>query len=270
MSRPLHDLTLWNLSIAAGLILINAGISLLLRLKLERRLLWASLRTVGQLSLLGLVLKGVFELQHWAVIGGMMLFMTAVAGLTAVSRTSWRYPGIWRTGLLSAASASWLVTFITLAFVVPPSAWGEQPARYAIPLLGMVLGNTLNGLSLGLDNFLEQLQLQRDRVEMRLCLGATRWEAAREVVRQAVRTGMIPIINSMSIVGLVSLPGMMTGQLLAGAEPVTAVKYQIMIMFVIAAGTALGTMSGVLLSYSRLFNRRHFVNWHLLHRVQEG
>lgn len=253
----MYDLTLWNLAAAAALVLLNAGISLVLQLGLERRLLWASLRTVVQLALLGLVLQWIFTAEHWGFIGGMMVFMTGVAGYSAVARTERRYPGIWLNGMLAASTGSWLVTLFTLAFVVPPHVWSENPAQYAIPLLGMVLGNTLNGLSLGFDRFSEQLASRRGEVEMRLCLGATRWEAAREAVRDAVRTGLVPIINAMSVVGLVSLPGMMTGQLLAGEDPVSAVKYQIMIMFVIAAGTALGAMTAVLLSFHRLFNARH-------------
>ena len=265
----MYDLTLLNLSAAAALILINAGVSLVLKLELGRRLLWASLRTVVQLSLLGLILKWIFEAKHWAVVGGLMLFMTVVAGLSAVSRTERRYPGIWWNGMIAAATGAWVVTFFTLAFVIPPAAWSDKIGQYAIPLLGMVLGNTLNGLSLGLDRFAETLATKRDEIEMRLCLGATRWEAAREAIRHAIRTGMVPIINSMTVVGLVSLPGMMTGQLLAGAEPVSAVKYQIMIMFVIAAGTALGTVTAVLLSYRRLFDSRHRLCSDRLQRVND-
>ena len=95
----------------------------------------------------------------------------------------------------------------------------------------------------------------RDQVEAHLALGATRWEAARPLVQQAVRTGLIPTINAMMVVGIVSLPGMMTGQILAGADPVQAVKYQIVIMFLLASAAALGTVSVVLLSYSAAFQR---------------
>ena len=103
----------------------------------------------------------------------------------------------------------------------------------------MILGNSLNGTSLGLNSFTDALVAHRDRVEMVLAIGGTRWEAARQPVQHAVRTGMIPIINTMMVVGVVSLPGMMTGQLLSGTSPLEAVKYQIVIMFLIAAATAL-------------------------------
>src|SRR5262249_34387631 len=119
------------------------------------------------------------------------------------------------------------------------------------------VGNPLNGISLGLDRLGDELAGQRERVETLLCLGATRWEAAHSAIQTAVRTGMIPMINSMIVVGIVSLPGMMTGQLLSGVDPIQAVKYQIVILFLIAAGTALGTISVVLLSFRQLVNSRH-------------
>jgi putative ABC transport system permease protein len=129
---------------------------------------------------------------------------------------------------------------------------------------GMILGNTLNGISLGLDRLGSELAAKRAQVEALLALGATRWEAARHPIQEAVRTGLIPIMNSMMVVGIVSLPGMMTGQILAGASPLEAVKYQIVIMFLIASGTALGTVSVVLLSYRRLFNSSHQFLYHLV------
>ncbi len=152
-------------------------------------------------------------------------------------------------------ASSWLVAAIALGAIVRVHPWYRP--QYAIPLLGMILGNTLNGVSLGLDRLGGELSGRRDQVESLLALGASRWEAVREPIRQAVRTGLIPTINAMMVVGIVSLPGMMTGQLLAGTSPVEAVKYQVVIMFLIASGTALGTVSVVLLSYRRLFNEDH-------------
>jgi putative ABC transport system permease protein len=144
---------------------------------------------------------------------------------------------------------------IALTALVPVKPWYSP--QFAIPLLGMILGNTLNGISLGLDRLGGELASRRLHVESLLALGATRWEAARQPIQKAIRTGMIPIINAMMVVGIVSLPGMMTGQLLAGVSPIQAVRYQIVILFLIASGTALGTVSVVLLSYRWLFNDQH-------------
>jgi putative ABC transport system permease protein len=184
-----------------------------------------------------------------------MLFMTVMGGSVSIRRVHFRHPGIWLSSLTSVWASSWIMTAVALFLIVPVRPWYSP--QYAIPLLGMILGNTLNGISLGLDRLGGELAARRGQVETLLALGATRWEAARQPVQQAVRTGMIPIINSMMVVGIVSLPGMMTGQILAGASPLEAVKYQIVIMFLIASGTALGTVGVVLLSYLRLFDSDH-------------
>ena len=244
-----------RVGLAALLILINGGISLALKLGLERRLAGAAVATVVQLLLIGFVLDWIFRVNRWYLVLGLMVLMTIIAGSAAIRRTHIRYPGIWLSSIVSVWASSWLMAALALFVIVPVKPWYSP--QYAIPLLGMILGNTLNGISLGLDRLGSELAARRSQVEALLALGATRWEAARQPIQEAVRTGLIPIINSMMVVGIVSLPGMMTGQILAGASPLEAVKYQIVIMFLIASGTALGTVSVVLLSYRRLFNSSH-------------
>ncbi len=253
--KPYIELSYGQVAMAAGLVLINGAISVLLRLDLERRLLIAAVCTVVQLLLIGLVLEWVFRVDRWYVVLGMMTIMTVVAGVAATQRTRFRYPGMRSRSLLATWGSSWVVAAIALGAIVRVRPW--YTPQYAIPLLGMILGNTLNGVSLGLDRLGGELAARRDRVEGLLALGASRWEAASGPVREAVKTGLIPTINAMMVVGIVSLPGMMTGQLLAGTSPVEAVKYQVVIMFLVASGTALGTVSVVLLSYRRLFNDDH-------------
>jgi putative ABC transport system permease protein len=136
---------------------------------------------------------------------------------------------------------------------------GDSPwytPQYAIPLLGMLLGNTMSGISIALDRLTQSAWQQRGVIEARLILGARSSEAIGELRRQAIRSGLIPIINAMAAAGVVSLPGMMTGQILAGTPPVEAVKYQILIMFLIAVGTGLGTMAAVMIGSRRLFDER--------------
>ena len=244
-----------QVALATLLVLVNGAISWALGLGLERRLLLASVRTVVQLLLVGLVLDWIFGLSSAPAVVVWMVFMATVAGIAAVRRTGLRYPGIWTDSLLSIGVGSWTMTLIALRAIVRVEPWWEP--QYAIPLLGMILGNTLNGIALGLDRLGQELRTDRAGIETLLALGATRWEAARGPATRAVRTGMLPIVNSMMVVGLVSLPGMMTGQILAGVAPVVAVRYQIVILFLIAAGTALGTVGVVLLGARRLFDREH-------------
>jgi putative ABC transport system permease protein len=248
-------LDFWKLAAAASLVVVSAVISLLLRLGLEKRLIMAAVRTVVQLMLLGLVLRWVFAAGQWYFVVSLMATMTLIAGWAAVSRVERRYAGLLLDSVLAIWVSSWCVTAVALFHVVGVEPWYRP--QYAIPLLGMILHNTLNGISLGMDRFSSELAVKRAEVETLLALGATRWEAARGVIQEAVRTGMIPTINSMVVIGIVSIPGMMTGQLLAGVEPLQAGMYQMVIMFFIAAGASLGTVSVVLLGYHRLFTPEH-------------
>ncbi len=260
-----YQLSYFQIFLAALLIAINGAISLALQLGLQRQLLVASIRTVVQLLLIGLVLQWVFQLHQWPIVVALMLLMTLAAGIAAVRSSRQRYPLIYLNSIAAVLLSSWTVTGLALLAIVPVRPW--YTPQYAIPILGMILGNTLSGIALGLNRLGTELDVGRAQVETRLALGATRWEAARTPVREAVRTGMIPILNSMMTVGIVSLPGMMTGQILSGIPPIEAVKYQIAIMFLIAAGTALGTVGIVLLSYFRLFNTSHqFLAWRIEHR----
>ena len=177
------DLSFWQVAIATSLILISCAISLALQLGLERRLLLASVRTVVQLLLVGLILQWVFAPgRPWYVVLSIIAMMTLVAGISAVRRTERRYKGVWSDSVISMWASSWLVGVVALMGVIQVQQRGHPwyDPQYSIPLLGMILGNTLNGISLGLDRFGDELAGKRDQVETLLALGATRWEAARE------------------------------------------------------------------------------------------
>jgi putative ABC transport system permease protein len=248
------DLGPWQLAIAAGLILLNAGASVALKLGLERRLLLAATRSVVQLLLLGFVLQWVFRQEGWWAVLLLMLAMGLLAGFEAVRRTTRRMPGMLVSSMGVMLLTSMLITLYGLKAVIGVEHW--YTPQYAIPLLGMVLGNTLTGISLGLETVLEGYQRDRERIELLLAHGATVSEAARDVVRRAVRTGMIPILNSMIAAGAIHIPGMMTGQILAGEDPSSAARYQIFILFCIAGGVALGTMGVVFASRRLAFDAR--------------
>lgn len=248
-----------DLVVSAALVLIAGLISLALRLGLERRLALASARTIVQLLLIGYVLRYVFAVEELGLLAAIVAVMVLAAGRAAVSRSSRRFPGAYWRSFVTLATTGILTTLTVTTAIVGVTPWYKP--QYVIPLLGMVLGNGLTGISLCLDLLLERLSDGRGLVEMELSLGASRWEAARDAVGGAVRRGMIPIINAMMVVGIVSLPGMMTGQILAGADPYEAVKYQIVVMFMLAAGTSLGCIVMGLLVFRRLFNERHQLRW---------
>jgi len=160
-----------------------------------------------------------------------------------------------------------IVTIFALTTQLKPDPWFDP--RYAIPLLGMILGNTMTGISLGLNTLIGNAVREKVAIEARLALGHDIHKAFGDIVRDAVRTGLIPIINAMSAAGVVSLPGMMTGQILGGVPPVEAVKYQILIMFLIAGGTAIGLISAVYSGAWRLTDKRHRLRLDRLNAAQE-
>ncbi|EXI82212.1 MAG: ABC-type uncharacterized transport system, permease component [Candidatus Accumulibacter appositus] len=245
-----------DLAIAALLILALAGLSLRLRLGVERQLLTSAARSTIQLLLIGLVLKVLFDNVHLAWVALMAGVMILVAGREVMVRQKRRFIGWWGFGVgtLSMFISSFTVTVMALLLVIGTSPW--YAPQYAIPLLGMILGNTMNGISLGLDRLTQDAAQKRPIIESRLALGQSWQQSISDSRREAIRVGLIPIINAMSAAGIVSLPGMMTGQILAGTPPVEAVKYQILVMFLIAGGTGFGTVVAVGLAARRLFDER--------------
>ena len=258
------QLTPWDLSLAAILLIIPAAISIALKLGLEKNLGIAAIRTVVQLAFLGLILEWVFAADRWFYVVPMLAVMLFFAARAGVNRSTRRFPGAYLAAFGALALATSITTFSVTEIVIGVEQWYEP--QYVIPLLGMLLGNGLTGISLGLDRMLSDMTTQRRAIEARLALGASLWRACLPWVREGVRNGMIPIINSMMIVGLVSLPGMMTGQILAGVPPADAVAYQILIMFMIAAATALGVIVLCLIAFRVIAHPEHRVRWDIISR----
>jgi putative ABC transport system permease protein len=255
MTRTYITIDNWQLGLAALLIAIDLLLSIGLRLRLEQQLAIASVRMTIQLLLIGYLLKWIFTLQSPWLVLAIVLIMTLLAGQSAVDRTKRRYQGMFWHSVGSIFIGTAITVLTTAVGIVRVQPWYDP--QYIIPIAGMVLGNVLTGSSLAIDRLTEDLTQQRERIESMLALGSTRWEAALPTIQDAVRTGMIPTINSMMVMGTVSLPGMMTGQIIAGANPTDAVRYQIVIVFTIAAATGLTTIGIVLLGFITLFTPQH-------------
>ena len=252
----LISLSAMDLALAASFVLILALLSVHMQLGIARQMIVAAVRTTVQLLLIGLVLKYVFTHVHFGWLILIAFIMLAVAGREVMGRQKFRFAGGWGFGIgtLSMLISSFSITLIALSAIIDTNPWYDP--QYAIPLLGMLLGNTMNGIALGLDRLTQAAWRQRLEIEARLMLGQDGHDAIADIRRESIRSGMIPIVNAMTVAGLVSLPGMMTGQILAGSPPVEAVKYQILIMFLIATGTGFGTMAAVLAGSRRLFDER--------------
>jgi putative ABC transport system permease protein len=246
-----------DLILPAFLVVMNGALSLVLHLRLEWQLAVASVRMVVQLVLVGYVLTFLFAAvsPFWTALAAFIMILFASREI--VVRQKRRLLGLWTYGLGAGCTllAAGTVTMFSLLTQLRPEPWYHP--RYALPLLGMILGNTMTGVSLGLDVLVNGVMRERAAVESCLALGGTRYQALLPVIRDALRSGFMPTINGMAAIGLVSLPGMMTGQILAGVEPVDAVKYQLLIMFLIAGGTGLGTLAAVLCGGRLLTDHRH-------------
>lgn len=246
-----------DLAAAALFLMLNAGFSAWLRLGLERQLLVAAARMVVQLLMVGLVLKTLFAAGSIWLTALAAVVMIAFAGREIMARQERPLAGIWGWSLGTGAMmvAGLLVTGYGLLAAIGPEPWWHP--RYALPLLGMILGNTMTGVALGLEALLGALARERVAVEAQLLLGRSRAEAFGPQIRRALRAGFTPIINAMAATGVVSLPGMMTGQILSGVAPEEAVKYQLLIMFLIGGATGLGVLGAVLGAARRLSDDRH-------------
>lgn len=261
MSDLIH-LTPLDLLIAAGLLIVPAVVSLVFELGVSKKLGWASLRTVVQLAAVGYLIEIIFDLGHWFYVLGILFVMLVVAGWTAVGQANRSFPGARLHSLSALAMASTVTVYVAVEYVIGVEPWWRP--QYLIPLVGMMLGNGLTAVTLGLDGLMDHLVARRRSIEARLAIGASTWKAILPWMQDAIRQSMIPIINTMLIVGIVKLPGMMTGQILSGVSPMQAAGYQILIMFMIAACTALSAIVMCLLAFRQLADEEHRIRWNMI------
>ncbi len=244
-----------QLLIALGFILFAGITSVIHGLRLEKDLFWGTARTFVQLFAMGYVLTVIFRIRHPVPVLAFYLLMIGFAALIIRNRISERSVAFFLPTLISMVLSYLVITFVVTAFVVGVRPWWTP--QYFIPLGGMVIGNSMNAIALSLDRLFGELRSRKPEVEMMLSLGADYREASAHVFRAAIKAGMIPSINAMMGVGIVFIPGMMTGQILAGADPLVSIRYQIMVMLMLVGSTALGTLLVTWLVRRRCFGKRH-------------
>ena len=240
-----------NLALTLFFVLIAQISSFIYKLNLGRDLTIGTLRTFVQLLLMGYVLKIVFQVQiSWLTLGVYGLMITAAAQIIR-GRVGEKSVPYLLPMYFSMLISYFLVGYMVTGVIISASPWWLP--QYFLPLGGMIIGNSMNALALALERLFADLRDRRDHVEMKLSLGANYREASEDMVRRAIKAGMIPSINSLMGVGLVFIPGMMTGQIVAGADPVAAVRYQIVVMLMLVASTTISTLIVVLLTRRRCF-----------------
>ncbi|MFM7438111.1 MAG: ABC transporter permease [Snowella sp.] len=254
-------LDLPDLGWALGMIGIAAVLSRWQRLGLEGQLLLAAGRSLLQLLVVGYILSYIFALNHPLPILGILGVMLTVAAIAARNRISQKIPGllplVWGSLFVSSA----LTLGYTIAVVIQPETWYSP--QYLIPLAGMIFGNATNSASLGGERLASAIRQNHLEVETHLCLGATPKQAIASYQKEAIRISLIPTINQMMVVGIVSLPGMFTGQVLAGVDPLEAVSYQILILFAIALTNIVAAILVTEGVYRHFFNENSQLNYEL-------
>lgn len=237
---------LYGIAVLPWLLLRAAG------LRLSRDLWLSVVRMSVQLALVGLYLKYLFAINAPALNVLWIVVMLVVADVTILRRAGLRVRHFFPSTLAAIAAGTLFSVAYLLLLVIRPEPLYD--ARYLVPLAGMILGNCLQGNVIGLERFYSSIRKNENEYLTYLLLGATRREAVRPYFREALKASVSPTLASMATLGLVSLPGMMTGQILGGSEPWVAVKYQIAIMLCIFASMSLAAVLNLALSLRLAFN----------------
>lgn len=220
-----------------------------------RALAIATSRMLVQITALGFVLGAVFAFDRPWLVLLLGFFMLLAAAHAIGSRQTRASTSVWLESLLAMGMSVSLVMLLSTQVVLRVTPWYSP--QTIIPLLGMILGNSVNGMALASDRLDAELRQQREVVELRLALGATSRQAALPALQSAVRAGLTPTINGMTIAGIVAIPGMATGQLLAGADVATALRYQVLLYLAIAGTVGPGMLLLLLMRFRHYFTPAH-------------
>lgn len=231
------DIPWWRLASCAGVLLVLLGLNAWARLGIGKELSVAAARGPLQLLLVGYLLTTIFALDDPWLVFAMLLMMLGIAAHTATRRLRRRLRGLGPLLMSTIGLGTGLGLVLMSQFIVQTSPWYDP--QYLIPFGGMLLGNCMNATAIGGERFQEELRAHAGEVEARLALGFTAHESTHPMLSRSVRASLIPILNSLASAGLVQLPGMMTGQVLSGTDPVIAVKYQILIFALLLLALAI-------------------------------
>lgn len=248
---PAIDVTLAEVAGSLALVAVAVAVSLWQRADLERDIGLAVLRSFLQLTAVGYVIKAIFDSDHLAFVALLIAVMVVFGALTARGRAE-SVPGAFWPLLAALALAGGG----TLAIVVAVGVFPAEP-RYLVPVGGMVVGNAMTAAAVALNRLGDDVAASARQIEATLALGATAPQAVRPIARRSLRSGMIPLVDSTKTTGVIFFPGTMVGMLLAGADPVDAVRLQLILLWVLLGSVAVAALVAVLLSERRFFTAAH-------------
>ncbi|MGE8037511.1 iron export ABC transporter permease subunit FetB [Lysinibacillus sp. KCTC 33748] len=243
-------MTYTSLSLTLIFVLIPLLLSKTLKLGLEKDTLIATIRSIIQLLAVGYILKFVFDAQSYIYIFLMIALMILAATLNARKKGKGIKGITWKIAV-TLITVECVTQGVLLGFDIVPST-----AQYIIPISGMMIGNSMVLSVLFLNRFTSEIASHQNEIELILSLGGTPKQAIHRQLMQAIKASMIPTIESQKTIGLVQLPGMMSGQIIGGADPIHAVQFQLLIIFALLTAATLSSIMIGFLSYPALFNER--------------
>lgn len=245
------EFNLYDVLAALALVGVAVGISMHQKVKLEKDILVGTLRSFVQLIAIGYALEFIFDLNNLFLLILTILIMIIIGAYTAGNRA-----GISSQGFTISFSAIGIATFFTIGSMLILRIINTDP-KYLIPIAGMIVGNSMNASALALDRIDSEVKNKKAQIEAALALGATSSQAIESSVRVTVKASMIPIINLMKIIGLVQLPGAMTGMIIAGASPLSAVIIQIIVVYMLISAVTISSVLTTMLAKQQYFTRDH-------------
>lgn len=268
-----------SLAVSVALMAVVVLISLLNRLNITRSIILGTVRSFAQLTIMGYVLGWIFGVQRWYLTIVMLAVMLVFATIDSYKRIDFRFEpkcqlrGMSRLIKLSSQKTFWYCLSSMVMGCIAPlsfmfyiilrvSPWYNP--QYIIPISAMVISNTMTAISICLNSYGSELRLRLLEVEAKLSLGAKPSIASELIRKNAIKAGLIPTINALMVLGIVKLPGMMTGQILGGVSPVESVKYQLLIMYMISSSTAISLFMLAFLTEKAIFNEREQIRYRLL------
>jgi putative ABC transport system permease protein len=241
-------MTLLQLSLTIIFVMIPLLLSSYLKLGLEKDIVIATVRSIVQLFFIGYLLTFVFDGEHPVYILLMILLMIAAAAQNIIKKGKGIKGITWKI-VLTLVTVEVVTMGILLSFHIIPFE-----ARYIIPISGMMIGNSMVLSLLFLNRFLSEINASDEQIELILSLGGSKKQAIHRSLMSAIRSSMIPTIESQKTMGLVQLPGMMSGQIIGGADPIIAVQFQLLILFLLLTAATISSIMVGFLSYPTLFN----------------
>lgn len=225
----------------------------------QKEILLGTFRMTLQLVIVGFLLEYLFKNMHWYYTVIIIIIMEIFAVYNIFQRVKTPLNSSLKKAIALSMTVGTLATLIYFDFVVVHFDPWYNP-RYFIPIGGMIVGNAMTGITLGIKTLLDGFKDRRNLIESALMLGATPYEATKEIINSAFDAAILPTINNMFGMGIIFLPGMMTGVILSGANPLTAIKYQIAIMLGITGSVAFSVIIFLFMGYRAFFNERSQLN----------